>query len=271
MKNRTLIAGGDRPKSRACGEAFLSLIVAGLACAFLSSCAVKPLSLEAVGPINAVARSGDGEGRLVVFTKAEDHSNGDVNYSTPSSYRVLGADGKLFKYVQNRTDMHNVRPELVSLPAGWYTVVATAEDAGLVSIPVLIIALKTTEIHLEHGWKPELKDRSNRDLVRTPGGQIVGWRAPGKSAEPLDEKRAEKADAIVKVKLVRAADVIGTAAYALVETVAVIRNYTDQPIRKTFTVGYRNVHKEIPAETSIIYLKLVKRDSGGFEWQLLGE
>jgi hypothetical protein len=78
-------------------------------------------------------------------------------------------------------------------------------------------------------------------------------------------------DAIVKANLVRSPDVVGVAAYALFETMAIIRNNTDRPIANRFTVGSGALHKDFPQGVSTLYLKLVTRDNGGFEWFLVDD
>ncbi|MBI3877513.1 MAG: hypothetical protein HY300_16405 [Verrucomicrobia bacterium] len=236
----------------------------------LAGCATPTrVALEAVGPPSSAVRPDEGTGRLVVHTPREQVTSGEVSYERYTSYNIRKPDGKPFQHVMNFTGPRDERPETVQLPAGQYSVEARAEGVGPVAVPVLIQALKTTEVHLERGWKPDMTGKNNSDLVRLPSGQIVGWRAPVKSAEPLDEHKAARADAIVKVRLVTSPDAVGVLAYALVETVAVIRNNTDQPVRKQFTVGFRDFHKGVPQGVSVIYLKLGKRSDGGTEWLLL--
>jgi hypothetical protein len=240
-----------------------------LLCLALAACQTERVVLEAVGPMSPTARIEPGAGRLTVFTTREQFSSGEVAYSRYTGYDIRAADGKLFRHVQNHAGGGDEQPETISIPSGLYQVEAVAEGVGPVTIPVLIQAIKTTEIHLERGWKPDMADRKNSDLVRMPTGQIIGWRAPVKSPEPLDESRASRSDAVVKARLLHAPDTVGVAAYAIVETVSVIRNNTDRPIGGRFTVGSRDIHKVVPPGVSLLYLKLSRRADGGFEWFLI--
>ena len=256
-----LLAGNRK----GCSVGLCAVVAAG---SIFVGCASERVVLEAVGPASVEARWANGPGKLVVFTEREQYSSAEVTYSRHTGYRVLSPDGKLVTYVRNQTGGHDEAPQAVSLPSGSYVVVGLAQGLGMVKAPVLVQALKTTELHLEPGWKPDVNGRE-RDLVRLPNGQIVGWRAPVKSPIPLDEAKAQRADAIVRVKLLQAPDAVGTLAYSLVETVSVIRNNTSHSIAEKFTVGYRDLQHGVPAGVSIIYLKSTRRDGGGNEWRLL--
>ena len=238
-------------------------------CAGLAGCARERVMLEAVGPASPGTRVGDGPGRLVVFTAQEQTASGEVTYQNYTGYRVLTPEGKQVQYVRNQSGGRDGQPDFVSLPAGSYVVLATAERLGAVSVPVVVQALKTTEVHLRPGWKPDLADQAKSALIRFPNGQPVGWRAPTRGSDLLDEAKAARADAVVKVKVLQLPETMGTAAYALVETVAVLRNNSSQTVAARFTLGYRDIHKGPAGGVSIAYLKLVKRESGGFEWFLL--
>ena len=67
-------------------------------------------------------------------------------------------------------------PPLVTLPAGHYLLRADAEFCGRVLVPVVIKPDQTTRVVLEPGWKPNRRV-SPADLVQTPNGYFVGWRA----------------------------------------------------------------------------------------------
>lgn len=239
--------------------------------AMLTACATPRQVLEAVGPAAPSARSEAGSGRLVVFTPQEQTSSGEVTYQQHSSYRVLTLEGQLVQFVRNQSGGRDSQPDVVLLPAGSYVVQASAERLGPVSVPVLVQSLKTTEVHLRPGWKPDLEGRGKSDVIRLPNGQPVGWRAPVRGLESIDEQKAARADAVVRVKLVQAPETMGTAAYALVETLAVLRNNSTHPVAVRFTVGCRDILKAPAAGVSVLYLKLLKREGGTQEWFLLDD
>lgn len=251
----------SRPALRLGALAFCGLM--------LVACATERVVLEAVGPASAAARQGNDPGHLVVFTAQESINSGQVTYFLHTSYRVLAPDEKLVMFVRNQLGGRDGKPDTVSLPAGSYLVQASAEGLGPVTVPVVVQSSRTTEVHLQRGWNPSLAGRGMSDLIRLPNGQPVGWRAPGRGSESLDEQRAARADAVVRVKVLQLPETMGTAAYALVETVAVLRNNSSQPVVARFTVGYRDILKGPPPGVSDLYLKLVKHENGRPEWFLL--
>jgi hypothetical protein len=245
----------------------MKAVVALAGCLMVAGCATQTLQTEKVGPSSGVAREAAGEGRLIVYSATEQVVRADVAYQVHSSYQIYREDKSLLKTVRNHRDDQDETPELVSLPAGSYTVKARAAGAGLVAVPVLVQDVKTTEVHLQGSWKPAAAPRSDAELVRLPTGQCIGWRAP----LPLDERKTPLADAIVKARLVRSPDVAGVAAYALFETEAIIRNNTEQAIGNRFTVGSSAIDKDFPPGVSILYLKLLKRGAGAGEWFLVAD
>ena len=61
---------------------------------------------------------------------------------------------------------------------------ARADFCGLVSVPVVIKPNETTRVVLQPGWKPG-GTVAKADLVQTPNGYFVGWRAsPVSPAKP---------------------------------------------------------------------------------------
>ena len=241
------------------------LLITGLA-----ACKTERVMLEAVGPASPSAHRDDGPGRLIVYTAREQSEQAYVSYFHYSSYSIFTPEGKLYAFVRNHQGVGDEPPQRVALPSGSYVVTGMAQGLGTVSAPVVVQAFKTTELHLESGWKPDPTYEHQADLVRLPNGQIAGWRAPVNAPVPLDDSKATRADAIVRVKLLQAPDTVGTLAYSLVETVSVIRNNTDQPILEKFTVGYHDLQNGVPAGVSTIYLKLAK-NHGSNEWRLLEE
>ncbi|MBI3878553.1 MAG: hypothetical protein HY301_00610 [Verrucomicrobia bacterium] len=237
--------------------------------ALLVSCASKRLLLEPVGPSHSLNRATGGEGRLIVFTSRETYTSGEVDYFHHSSFRITTPDGKPVRYVRNYSDVRDSNPEPVAIAAGLYTIVARSDSAGTVSIPVVVESLKTTEVHLVRDWKPDLAGRDRSDLVLLPNGQPVGWRASVKGHEEIDEAKAKRADAVLKVKLIKSPESFGTVAYSLVEPVAVLRNKTERTFAGQFTVGFKDIAKGVQPGVSNIYLKQVTTDAGLVEWRLL--
>lgn len=236
---------------------------------FVTSCATQdPVRLEPVGPGGKSASMEGGDGRLLVFSSTEVFSSGDVDYFHHSSYRITVPDGKLIQSVRNYTHDRDSHPELVTLPAGDYVILAKSARAGAVSVPVRVEPFKTTEIHLESGWKPDLNGGDPRDLVLLPTGHPIGWRAAGSDAR-IDEKKLRRSDVVVKVQLIQAPDTFGKVAYALVKPLAVLRSRGDQHFNGPFTVGFTNPAGGVAADTSIIYLKKVSLENGHKEWRLV--
>lgn len=248
---------------------FVKSVGMALFCAWLAACATERVLLEAVGPVSPGDHAGIGLGRLVVFTAQQQSSSGDVTYQHFTSYRVLDDQGKLVMFVRNESGGRDGNPDSVTLPSGSYLVQAMAEQLGAVTVPVVVQALKTTEVYLRPGWKPDASAQTKSAVIRLPNGQPVGWRAPSRGTDALDEAKAARADAVVKVKVIQLPDTMGTAAYAVVETVAVLRNNSSHAVVARFTLGYRNIQKGPPAGVSVVYLQLVKKENGVLEWFLL--
>ena len=78
--------------------------------------------------------------------------------------------------MRNHNSQQDEDPTLVTLPIGQYLIEADAEFCGRVLVPVVIKPNQTTRVVLEPGWKPN-HSASPSDLVQTPNGYFVGWRA----------------------------------------------------------------------------------------------
>ena len=68
-------------------------------------------------------------------------------------------------------------PQKVELPPGTYTVKAWSDNDGLVTVPVIIKVARTTNVHLEEGRASDKEAINSSKAVKTPTGQIVGWKA----------------------------------------------------------------------------------------------
>lgn len=99
------------------------------------------------------------------------------NVSYHSGYKIYSLDGKKVKHVSNKVGTYFEDPATVSLPPGEYKVLARATALGMVTVPVVIEAGKTTSVHLDGSELTGGRQISASDFVRLPGGLIIGWRA----------------------------------------------------------------------------------------------
>jgi hypothetical protein len=75
---------------------------------------------------------------LIVYSATDRFDDGDLSYYVPSSYSIYTIDGRVFKRVDNHISPGDEIPELVSLPAGSYSVEARSADNGYVRVYVVI-------------------------------------------------------------------------------------------------------------------------------------
>jgi len=155
-------------------------ILAGLI-GLASGCAFKRQSvvLAPVGPPPLVEASRAAEGGLAVYSALGIGTPGEPeNVYYHSGYKIYSLDGKMLKYVNNRVGPTYVEdPATVSLSPGRYNVVARAAAFGIVTVPVVIEAGKTTFVHLNGSELTVGRQTSTSGFVRLPDGLIVGWRA----------------------------------------------------------------------------------------------
>lgn len=118
-------------------------------------------------------------GTLVVYSAFDNRavSTGDVDRRRLSDYRIYSADGRLLQKVHNDSGIMWSGPKEVRLSPGNYRVAARANGFGLVTVPVLIAANRTTAVHLEGGGSWPGRPATAAEAVRLPDGQVVGWRA----------------------------------------------------------------------------------------------
>src|SRR6266498_3441944 len=155
-------------------------ILAGLI-GLASGCAFKRQSvvLPPVGPPPLVEASRAPEGGLAVYSALDIGAPGEPdNVYYHSGYKIYSLDGKMLQYVNNRVGPTYVEdPATVSLSPGRYNVVARASAFGIVTVPVVIEAGKTTFVHLNGSELAVGRQTSTSGFVRLPDGLIVGWRA----------------------------------------------------------------------------------------------
>lgn len=143
----------------------------------LASCASQPIALAPVGPgpfVNGATSNRRGD--LQVFTQTEEYYADEMSYFPHTDYQIYTADGKHLMRVWNHQNHEDEDPAVVTLPAANYVIKAWADFCGLVTVPVVIKPGETTRVILQPGWKPG-NAVAKSDLVRTPNGYFVGWRA----------------------------------------------------------------------------------------------
>lgn len=151
----------------------------------LPGCVSRPMALSPVGPgpASQAAPTSAESGRLQVFSatqvRSADNTSADYNgYFYPhSSYEIKNDSGQTVKYVRNRASFMDQTPDVVKLPAGNYRVVAESTCCGLVSVPVVIEAGKTTRVHLDGNWLPPRRTPPDQ-VVFLPDGEVAGWSSP---------------------------------------------------------------------------------------------
>jgi hypothetical protein len=146
--------------------------------AMLTGCATRLPSakVDAVGPRESAGGFAS-KGSLRIHTATETHDDGHVFYYPHTSYSVFRMDNQLALFVANHVGITDQAVATVVLPAGHYQVVGRAEGYGLVTVPVVVYGGKTTEVYLERDGMPDSKGAAPANVVRLPGGYVIGWRA----------------------------------------------------------------------------------------------
>lgn len=166
----------------------ISLIFGTIIIAMATGCSTTVPVLDRVGPAQPKVGSSVAEGRLVVHTATETHSDGDNTYYYPhTSYTIYTTDGKRFKWVENHVGSHDESPMLVTIPAGNYDVHAQS-DFGPVIVPVLIKSFKTTEVNLDSATARKSRDTNDTSVVWIPTGRSRAYYAVGARAEPKENE-----------------------------------------------------------------------------------
>ena len=144
----------------------------------LAGCASTPVALNPVGPAPArPAGSYVSTGWLRVYTATDVHEVGDDTYYYPhTGYHIYTEDGQLWKYIPNHSGDMDESVANVQIPEGNYMISAHSEAYNFVSVPVIIRAGETTDIHLETTWKAPAGTATN-ELVYLPDGYPVGWKS----------------------------------------------------------------------------------------------
>jgi hypothetical protein len=80
------------------------------------------------------------------------------------------------RHVFNTVGHYEETPNMITLPAGSYVVVARAQGLLRVKVPVVIEGGRTTRVHLDAKWNVPT-DTPKTELVQILGCYPVGWRA----------------------------------------------------------------------------------------------
>lgn len=137
--------------------------------------------LPAVGPRPPGEYQKASCGYLEVYSATEASSPAGMSdgdeYYPHSAYWIYNAAGKKIKTVQNHGTFPEEGPTEVKLAAGTYIVRAWSDNDGLVTVPVIIKVAETTTVHLENGRTTDNNIFDPAKAVKTPSGQVVGWKA----------------------------------------------------------------------------------------------
>ena len=91
-------------------------------------------------------------GQLIVYTATHEFDDGHDTWAYPhTSYSIYRPDGSRYEYVPNHISRSDSQPDTVDLPSGQYYIVAQADSAPRVRVPVKIMPGRTTIVNLEHG------------------------------------------------------------------------------------------------------------------------
>lgn len=134
--------------------------------------------LPAVGPRPPGIHDKVTTGYLKVFSRTQQTQWGEGNFYYPhTSYVIYDATGRKIKTVENHGSEIDEAPEKIELPPGTYTVKAWSDNDGLVRVSVIIEVARLTSVHLEDGRESDKEAIDPARAIKTPSGQIVGWKA----------------------------------------------------------------------------------------------
>jgi len=133
-----------------------------------------PGSMGVVGPGPVAANH---IGQLIVYSATDEFRDGDDTWAYPhSSYFIYRPDGSRYKYVANHISRSDSQPDTVDLPCGQYYIVAEADFAPRVRVPVKIVPGRTTIVNLEHGIAERAPAGADQNsIIRAPDGTVIGW------------------------------------------------------------------------------------------------
>ena len=113
----------------------LSVVVNGLLWTG-SSFARSPGNADVVG---AGPATGSRVGQLIVYTATHEFEDGHDTWAYPhTGYFIYRPDGSRYEYVPNHISRSDSQPDTVDLPSSLYYIVAEADFAPRVRVPVKI-------------------------------------------------------------------------------------------------------------------------------------
>jgi len=161
------------------------ILAASAIIGLLSGCATSTVLHVPIGPDPASTSVGTVDGTLTVYSAKEQENNVgfEFPYNQRTDYYIYDSSGKEAEHITDNNKGHfEAVPRGIELSPGKYNVKALAA-VGLgewVTIPVVIESGRTTEVHLNGSWRPPA-DAPQHDIVQSPGGFPMGWRASGGS------------------------------------------------------------------------------------------
>src|SRR5579864_4779353 len=134
-----------------------TLAMAAVLGCLLTGCATRPVNVSTVGPeLPAGTTSSHDElpgdrGYLCVYSDTKTRQVGDnTYYYTHTPYSVYDQSGVRVQWVRNHLGDMDQSPTRVTLPVGHYNVVAESTSYGRVTVPIVVLGGRETDIHLDH-------------------------------------------------------------------------------------------------------------------------
>ena len=165
-------------------KAFHALIGSVLAL-LLTACASErnQAELQPIGPAPQSASNPENDGFLVVYSAWSNFvDQGSTGHH--SRYWVTSDDNRTTREIINHVDRFDEGPIRLPLPPGSYHVRARSAHFGRVNVAVMIQRRQTTFVYLDGASHPEAPSAQQRDAVKLPDGEIVGWSATVATTKP---------------------------------------------------------------------------------------
>jgi hypothetical protein len=131
-----------------------------------------------VDPGPAIA---DHMGQLIVYTATDEFQDGDDTWAYPhTSYFIYRPDGSRYEYVANHISRSDSQPDTVDLTSGQYYIVAEADFAPRVRMPVNILTRPYDHCESRAWNRGSRASRREAEVnyLRTDG-TVIGWNTAG--------------------------------------------------------------------------------------------
>ena len=109
----------------------------------------KPRFVGLITPVSADYVSGFTKGYLTVYLTTDGVNDRNAWYFPQSLFTIYTSDGRVFKNVESQHYADEEIPEVVALPIGSYTLVASTDKGGHVRLPLVIKAGQRTILDLD--------------------------------------------------------------------------------------------------------------------------